>query len=243
MEVRAADLASGRENIPSMLLSLLFPLRCIHCGRPGEQLCPACEERFAAIGPYVCRRCGKPSVRDVSTCGECRGRNLHFACSRAAYAYRGPARSLVHGLKYSGRRRLARLMADLTRGSDGLTEICEAATLTFVPMHRNRKFDRGYNQAELYARALAKRLGLSCRALLLKRHPTEPQNRLDSLERKRNLAGSFSLRRRAAAGGRRVVLVDDVYTTGSTVAECARILRQGLDAEVNVWTFARTVRR
>jgi ComF family protein len=179
----------------------------------------------------------------MSRCDECRGRRLPFISARAAYEYAGPARSLVRALKYSGQRRLAGMMCDLTCGDTELTAMSKGATLTFVPMHRSRQFDRGYNQAELYARALARRLGLPCRELLLKRSPTGPQNRLDSWQRKHNLAGNFSAARVDCGISGRVVLVDDVYTTGSTAAEATRVLSGDLGLEVDVWTFARTVRR
>jgi predicted amidophosphoribosyltransferase len=102
---------------------------------------------------------------------------------------------------------------------------------------------RGYDHAGMYARALARRLKLPLRNLLYKSQPTAPQNRLDFDERRKNIRGSFALRRGAWVDSERIILVDDVYTTGSTAAECAMILKKGLGVKVYVWTFARTVRR
>lgn len=239
----------------SEFLSVLFPLRCVHCGRSGNWLCPQCAGSLSPLGPRFCRHCGRPCGKNEATssgrrdCPECRGRELHFHTARAAFSFEGPARSLVHRLKYSGQRRLAAFMAELTCKQAGLTVTGKAVTLTYVPLHSSKLLSRGYNQAELYARALSRRLGLPLQDLLCKQHPTLAQNQLGFEERRRNLEGSFSLRRRvgvSAAAGHdigRLVLVDDVYTTGSTTAECARVLQEGLGVDVDVWTFARTVKR
>jgi competence protein ComFC len=243
-------MANQQEDVLSTLLSLFFPLRCVHCGSRGARLCAACEAGLKSLGPHTCSRCGKPCLYGVGECNECRGRRLDFEGAAAAYAYQGPARSLVRTLKYSGQRRLAELMAELTleqpAAEAGLTQICKAATLTYVPLYKPKQASRGYNQACLYARALARKLRLPCRELLIKKHPTLPQNQLNFSQRRNNLAGSFAVNKKYCSQGRqeeRVVLVDDVYTTGSTATECARVLKQGLGADVHVWTFARTVRR
>ena len=160
----------------------------------------------------------------------------------AAFCFQGPARSLVHALKYRGQRRLAAFMAALPQDPACLTAAGTAVTLTYVPLHRSKLISRGYNQAELYARAISRRWRLPVKDLLLKRIPTQAQNRLGLDERGRNLAGSFGLRRMTGTVTGRVILVDDVFTTGSTATACARVLREGLDVEVDVWTFARTVK-
>lgn len=152
-------------------------------------------------------------------------------------------------------------MAELACNQAGLTRPAKAVTLTYVPLHSSKLVSRGYNQAGLFARALSRRLDLPLQDLLCKQHLTQPQNQLGYDERRLNPQGSVALRpdagrrlRPERAGrvrsgrGRepappaRIVLVDDVYTTGSTVSECARVLSGGLGAEVDVWTFARTVK-
>lgn len=230
------------KGILSELLSVFFPVRCVHCGRGGAWLCPECAAQLKQVGPGGCRRCGRPARRDVPVCSECRGRELLFASARAAFIFEGPARSLVHRLKYSGQRRLAATMADLTVRQGNLTDVAKDATLTYVPLHRSRLLNRGYNQAGMYAKALAQRLDLPLQELLCKQNPTSPQNRLNLEQRQVNLGGSIMLKKGAGCGSGKVMLVDDVYTTGSTVSECARVLKNGLGAEVHVWTFARTVR-
>lgn len=238
-------MAISGEGIFSQLLSLLFPSRCAHCGACGEELCASCREELQPIGPRSCRRCGKPCLYDVPDCRECRGRRLHFRSAAAAFRFEGPARSLVHKLKYSGRRRLAGLMADASSvhpALSGLTDCPAGVTLTYVPIHASKEFSRGFNQAELYARALSRRLGLPLEALLAKRFPTASQNRLNFSERGKNPSNSFALKGEAGSRTGRVVLIDDVFTTGATVSECARVLTYQLGVDVDVWTFARTVK-
>ena len=216
----------SESGIIESLLSVLFPLRCVHCGQAGYWLCPECAAKLQPLGKNLCS-----------------GRDLRFRSARAAFVFEGPARSLVHRLKYSGQRRLAVFMADIACNEAGLTGPDKAVTLTYVPLHRSKLLNRGYNQAELFAGALSRRLGLPLRDLLCKHHPTMAQNQLGFDERRRNLEGSFGLRRgaRLARGSESIVLVDDVFTTGSTASECARTLQE-LGAEVDVWTFARTVK-
>jgi predicted amidophosphoribosyltransferase len=133
-------------------------------------------------------------------------------------------------------------MADLSCNRDDLTEIGKEVTLTYVPLHRYKLLSRGYNQAGMYARALARRLELPVEDLLRKQYPTSPQNRLNLDARKVNLAGSITIRKGARCGSRRVLLIDDVYTTGSTVSECAGVLKSELGVDVQIWTFARAVK-
>lgn len=230
-------------GILTEMLSILFPVRCVHCGRGGNWLCPACADALDEIGPDRCGRCGRPVRAGPGSCAECRGRSLPFISARAAFCFSGPARSLVHSLKYSGQRRLATFMAGLS--ASGLAELTgqfEVDTLIPVPLHGSKRVSRGYNQAGLYARALSRRLGLRHQDILCKRRLTVPQNRLDYGARRKNQLDSFSLKRGIKIRGSGVVVIDDVYTTGSTAAECARIIREELGVDVYIWTFARAVR-
>lgn len=245
------ELKLSEPGIFSEVLSIFFPVRCVHCGRGGHWLCQDCASGLKLIGGTLCRRCGRPVERSVNSCSECHSRGLAFHSAAAAFYFNGAARSLVHQLKYGGQRRLAGYLAEISadaaagfiqRGCGGLTENKAGISLTFIPMHRSKQLNRGYNQARLYARALGRRLGLPVVDLLLKNRPTAPQNQLDFDARGNNLTGSFSFRRGASITGERIILIDDVYTTGATARECARIINEALGVNVYIWTFARTVR-
>jgi len=186
----------------------------------------------------LCALCGAPTVWPVSRCRECTGRRLAFASARAAVVYAGPARALVAAWKERGLRRAASLAGEL------LAEAVErpaADVITYIPPDPNRLLRRGHHPAERLARELGMRWGLDA-APLLARRPGAPRPRQAELERSdrlRNVRDAF-VADSGAHGA--VVLVDDVYTTGATVAAGAAALRRAGSARVDVVTFARTVR-
>ncbi|HEX5469624.1 MAG TPA: ComF family protein [Gaiellaceae bacterium] len=219
------------------LLDVVLPRRCAACGGGEELLCGACLAALRRLEGPLCARCGAPTAWPVERCRECAGRRLAFATARAAVAYEGPARPLVAAWKERGLRSLAREFADLA----GTTVPRPPAdALTFVPGDPDRSLKRGQNAAEALARELASLWQLPLARLLVRREPARPQRGLSREERRRNVRGSF-----AAAGTPpgRLVLVDDVYTTGATVGAAATELRRAGARSVHVVTFARTVRR
>jgi ComF family protein len=150
---------------------------------------------------------------------------------------------LVHELKYRGRRRVAERLAEALCARPEVRAVLSADVLLVpVPLHPRRHRERGFNQSELLAQALARRLGLECApACLVRRKDTAPQTGLSAAQRRKNLAGAFAVRRRARLLGRVVVLVDDVVTTGATVSACARALREASVAELRVCSAARVL--
>lgn len=219
------------------LLDLVLPRRCVACGLGEELVCSDCRALLRRLEGTLCARCGSPTAWPVERCRECAGRRLSFATARAAVAYEGPARPLVAGWKDRGLRQLAREFAGL------VTEIVPrppVEILTFVPGDPERSLKRGQNAAEALARELGPRWALPVERLLGRREPARPQRGLSREERRRNVRGSFTADARPPP---RVALVDDVYTTGATVAAAATELRRTGARSVHVVTFARTVRR
>ncbi len=225
-------------------LDLLFPPRCLVCGAPDEfPLCRACWEHFPRIGLPVCQVCGSPlrgPPELVFTCVPCRAKRPPLRV-RAFGRYDGRLREAVHALKYRKCLALADPLGTALAHvvlSDPL--LAAADVLVPVPLHPGRYSERGFNQAEEIGRVAARRSGIPLRHLLVRVRPTAPQTELDEEERRRNVRDAFAVR--GAAAGLRVLLVDDVVTTGSTLRECARALRRAGARDVYAAVVALTVR-
>lgn len=219
------------------LLDVLFPPRCVRCRRAGAVLCAACLATAHAPNPPLCPRCGRSLLAGHVDCPTCAAGHGPTALRslRAAALHDGAVRDAVLALKYRGQRRLAAPLATVleraVRESGNLPDV-----IVPVPLHAGRRRQRGYNQAELLARSLARRLGVPCETKALVRHrATPPQVGLSSPERRANVAGAFALASPAAArcvAGQRVLLIDDVTTTGSTLDAAAAALLVAAPAEV-----------
>jgi ComF family protein len=217
-------------------LDILLPVRCVVCAAGGEQLCAGCRESLPLLRPPLCDRCGAPTAWPVSRCRECSGRRLAFASARAAVEYDDSVRRLVAAWKERGLRRLAAEAADAVAGA---IEPPDVAVLTYVPPDRERVLQRGHHPAQRLALELGRRWNLPVRALVGRTRSVPHQRGLSRAERRRNVAGAF---RPAVSAPTRVVLVDDVYTSGATVGAVASALRKGGARRVEVVTFARVVR-
>lgn len=225
-------------------LDLVFPAVCPVCAaRLGDgrrdPLCGPCWNGVTRIAPPLCDVCGAP-VAAEAVCRDCRDDAPLFDYARAAAVYGGVIREAIHGLKFGGRRSLARPLGDL------LAEGCAGAladrpdALLPVPLARGRERARGFNQAALLAERLGERAGIRVRARWLVRlRATAPQTDLAAEERRANVAGAFAAA--PAVAGRHVVLIDDVLTTGATAGECARALRAAGARRVGVLTVARAL--
>jgi len=218
-------------------LDLLFPPRCIVCRRPGTWLCEGCLSSLPYIGDPFCQRCGMP-LREGRLCVRCRCRPLRVEGIRSVFLFEGPVRVAVHRLKYRGRRSLAEplgaLMADWWAQHPA-----EIDLVVPVPLHPRRLRQRGYNQAALLAAVLAGRIQQPlAEGVLFRVRYTRPQMELKEVERRRNVRGAFR-GRDGTVRGRRILLVDDVCTTGATLEACADALRKAGAAEVWALTLAR----
>jgi ComF family protein len=218
------------------LLDLLLPARCVVCAAGGEQLCASCRGSLPRLQPPLCERCGAPTAWPVARCRECSGRRLAFASARAAVEYDDRVRRLVAAWKERGLRRLA---ADAALLITETLPAPEAVVLAFVPPDRERVLTRGHHPAERLARELGALWKLPVTPLVGRTRSVRHQRGLTLPERRRNVACAFHP---AAAAPTRVALVDDVYTSGATVAAAASALRKGGARRVEVVTLARVVR-
>lgn len=230
-------------------LDLAYPPTCIACGDPvarADALCPGCFARLRPIGAPMCPRLGIPFEVDLgpgALSAEAIADPPPFRRARSAVLYNEVARTIVSRLKYGDRPEYAGFCARLMAAA-GHELWTDRPVLLPVPLHPWRQFRRRYNQSTELARALGRRLGLSVDPLLVaRRRPTRQQVGLSAEQRRRNVAGAFAVHPDALRrlGGRDVVLVDDVITTGSTIRAITHALnRAGID-KVDVISFARVV--
>ncbi len=218
-------------RLKEALADLLFPPRCVGCGRGGSFLCPPCQAGLPRAQATLCPHCGRP-LRPGEACLPCRPWPFAVDGIVSPLLFEGAVREAVHGFKYANFRALAASLASL------LADYLEANplpgdVLVAVPLHRGRLRERGYNQAALLATELGRRLRRPVVEGCLVRHrPTPPQVRTASVEeRRRNVEGAFGCRD-GRLQGQRVLLIDDVYTTGATLNACAQALKDGGAPEV-----------
>jgi ComF family protein len=204
-------------------------------------LCAGCLARVQWIGKAACRGCGfplGPHGRSRDNCGRCRGLNLPLASAFAVARYREGARDLVISLKFRWETELAAPMAELMVARLRAAGVPDLDAVLPVPLHPSRIRERGYNQSAFLADAVAKRLGLPTdHKALFRVRRTAPQALLGRADRQENIKDAF--RANADLSGRRVLIVDDVMTTGATMGECARTCRQAGATRVHALAFAR----
>jgi len=218
------------------LADLFYPRWCVCCGRrASDVLCRTCFEALPRVGRPARERCGLPTRFETLVCEACKGVDFAFETARAPLRYEGVGKEVVHALKYRGHTPVVgRLAAPLLAGAVAGGRFDAVAP---VPLHRARLRRRGFNQAALLAGALACRINTPVSDTLQVVRSTRDQVYLSAAERRENVAGAFTARARARG---RLLVVDDVFTTGATTTACAAALLRAGAAEVHVVTLCRT---
>ena len=239
------------KNVLTGLADIIFPSRCVVCGivlsnNERIRICSECLSRTGFVKAPICSCCGLPFVNYEGTnhlCGECTSSKQYFSVARSVGKFEEPLLDVIHQFKYKGKiavgETLGRLMAEFEYDSFSI----EGYSLILpVPLHQRRLKERGFNQSVILAREIAMRYSIHLDFGTLKRTiHTKPQTGLGKKQRSTNVKGVFEVTDSGRIDGERVVLIDDVYTTGSTVRECARVLVKSGVEEVAVLTLARAV--
>ncbi|HKX91743.1 MAG TPA: ComF family protein [Sphingomicrobium sp.] len=226
-------------------LDFALPPRCAACGTivsEPHSFCADCWKQVEFLGEAGCNVCGVAlQATDIETCAACLARPPRISRTRAAVAYGELTRHLAIRLKYGRKVAVAKTMARYMLPLVGTPT--EQALLVPVPLHRTRLWWRGFNQSALIARELSKRLGIPWRPLVLRRtRRTPPLKGMSPLQRRRTVAGAFRVADMSAVAGRTIIIIDDVFTTGSTAEACARALKRAGAARVELVSWARVVR-
>ena len=228
----------------------MFPDECAICERPLRKfsrvpICGEClREPAPLISEYFCLNC-RTSFRNSfpldseGRCMLCRRGARGFDEAFCYGAYEGTLRELIHLFKYSGMRRLARPLGDLL--SNALPRDRQFDAVTPVPLHWRRWWQRGFNQSELLGKVIARRRGIPLIRVLRRGFATRAQAGLTHAQRRENVAAAFRARRSVA--GLRILLIDDVMTTGATAGACARALKKAGARSVSLLALARVERR
>lgn len=229
--------------VAQYLLDFLFPPHCVRCKKSGHVLCPSCLALIEPLRPPLCRKCCTPLATN-NFCLRCSSNNLQLNGLRIVSNYQEPLRSYIHKFKYDGNRRLGIPLGALLAQAYK-TYMMQADCIIPVPLHPERERERGYNQAQILAQACAAHLNLPVYTTLLYRtRPTSSQVHLSWQDRQQNVLAAFQcdpVRAKREIAHRRVVLVDDVCTTGSTLAACAAPLFQAGASEVWGLALARPI--
>jgi competence protein ComFC len=249
-----ANLLNRMSSHARSLLDVVYPRQCLVCGDVLNCdrfpfFCEDCHAAAPRLGDWFCDRCGHPFAVDTAggnatdQCPNCFNLSIHYERAVSAMRYRGVVQRALQELKYSGRFYWLPVIdswmeeALIHHRDHGLQEV---SAIIPVPLHRRRERERGFNQSTLIAKSIARTLQVPLHEnWLIRTRPTRTQTNLDREERMENLRKAFEIGKAGRLAGTRILLVDDVLTTGSTANECARILLEAGAGSVLVFTLAR----
>jgi ComF family protein len=213
-------------------LDLLFPRRCPICHEivkeEGRLICWECKKEVEYLSEPVCKKCGKPVMsEEIEYCFDCQNHKQYYTRGIGAFKYCGKVRESIFYFKYKGRKEYSDFYtAEMKTLLDKKIDDWKPDVIMPVPLHRLKLEKRGFNQAELLARRLGKQLNLPVdKVMISRRENTKAQKELGNKERRRNLNGAFDVKDNENRY-KRVLLVDDIYTTGSTVNAISKLLKE-----------------
>lgn len=241
-------LAELWDKVKKGIIGAVFPedVTCDICGAElvadtRYRLCSSCIEKLNPIRGKVCLDCGIPMANEADYCIRCQSENFKFVCNRSPLVYDGEAKLLVHKMKFGGKKYIAHTLGAMM--SDAfISDKMKGEIIVFVPMTKDEEEKRGFNQSELLALDVGERLNIPVLPALEKIRSTSEQKQLGGKDRAKNLEGAFLLKY-PQVKDRIILLIDDVFTTGATANECAKVLLKGKAKEVYVLTAAVTKRK
>ena len=241
MGEKQAFMKKFKKNLYKIFREELFsPIKtCNVCGREifdGEFLCEDCMRKVDFLGDEICEKCGRPNKQKPCVCASCK-KHSFVDRSRSLFSYEGVGETLVKKLKYDDGRYLSALLAEMLKNVY-LKNYFTPDVITFVPMTEEALYERGYNQSRLLAEDLSELVGVECTEILVKNKDTAHQAGLDFSERQKNLKGVYSLKKGIKVKDKKILLVDDVLTTGATADEIAKLLKERGAKSVYLLTLA-----
>lgn len=211
------------------LLELLYPSTCIFCGKICQEgICPECRTKVRTIREPRCKKCGKPIRRaEEEYCYDCQKRKFHYEQGRSLWLHKAPVKESVYRFKYKNRRVYGEVYAkEMAEAFGELLRLREIDLIIPVPLHKRKLKSRGFNQAAVLARKLGELTGIPVNTeLVVRRKYTTPQKEFGHNERRKNLKDAFAVTKKQMDAAH-ILIIDDIYTTGSTIDSIAEVLEK-----------------